>query len=56
MTCYIVSGCILYVVLIAFPLTPENTPFRVHHQQNPYVLKLFSEITFILLNPNLGMP
>lgn len=56
MTCSIISRCILYIVLVAHPLTAENSPFKVHHQQNPYVLRLFSEITFTLLNPKLGMP
>lgn len=37
-------------------LTPENSPIKVRHQQNPYALKLFSEITFLLLNTNLDMP
>lgn len=37
-------------------LTPENSPIKVHHQQNPCALKLFSEITFLLLNTNLDMP
>lgn len=42
--------------LITFLLTPENSSLMVRHQQNVYILKASSEITFILLNPNLDIP
>lgn len=47
----VVSGCILYFVITAYPLTLENASIKVHHQQNPYIRKPVSDITCILLKP-----
>lgn len=55
-SCSFMSRFILCVLLITFLLTPENSSLMVRHQQNVYILKASSEITFILLNPNLDIP
>ena len=47
----VASGGILYVVITTYPLTLENTSIKVHHQQNPYFLKPFSDVTCISLKP-----
>ena len=46
----VMSRCILYFVITTYPLTLENPSIKVHHQQNPYLLKP-SSVTCILLKP-----